>query len=73
MIYFVSSSSNFIVKELMKSLLLRAMGIDGSIEFWLFVSLATVLKRNLECFFYCLLLRMSNRQLLHCAGPSYNF
>lgn len=40
------------LKKLMKSVLLRPKGIDGSIELWFSVSLATVLKRNLGLFLF---------------------
>jgi len=39
-----------LVKTLMKSSLLRTKGIHGSIELGLFISLATVLKRNQKFF-----------------------
>jgi len=46
-----------LVKKLMKSSLLRVKGIHGPTELGLFVSLATVLKRNLGLF---LLFSISN-------------
>jgi len=40
------------LKKHIKSLLLSAMGIEGSVELWLSVSLATVLKINLALFLF---------------------
>jgi len=41
-----------LVKKLKKSLLLRVKGMHGSTELRLFISLATVLKRNLGLFLF---------------------
>jgi len=41
-----------LIKNLMKSSLLRVKGIHGSTELGLFVSLATALKRNLGLFLF---------------------
>ena len=43
------------VKKFMKLLLVNVKGIVGLVEFWLFVSLVIVLKRNLGLFLFFLI------------------
>ena len=48
----VSESLDFVIKNVIKSLLLSEIGIDSSVELWLSVRLATVLKINLALFLF---------------------